>query len=240
MKEMKERSLFDTILSVFTPIHRDGHKFAFIAGIVTLALFLVGASSLGWIAGLTTVFVAYFFRDPDRATPVRDGLVIAPADGKIIAIGQRRPPKELGFSEEPMTCISIFLSVFDVHIIRAPVAGTIIRKTYVPGLFINAANDKASEDNERMAIVQRTAGGEEVGFVQIAGLVARRIVDFVREGEIAPAGSRVGLIRFGSRVDVYIRPGKGLLVAEGQKTIAGETVLADFRSDETIREVRVS
>jgi phosphatidylserine decarboxylase len=237
---LKERSLLNTILSTFTPVHRDGHKFIAIAGLATIALFVVGASSLGWIAGLVTVFVGYFFRDPDRATPIRDGLVIAPADGKIIAIGLKRPPRELGFSDEPMTCISIFLSVFDVHIIRSAVTGTIIRKTYVPGLFINAASDKASEDNERLAMALRTPNGDEVGMIQIAGLVARRIVDFVREGETAPAGSRVGLIRFGSRVDVYVRAGKGLMVAEGQRTIAGETVLADFKSDETIREVRVS
>jgi phosphatidylserine decarboxylase len=237
---LKERSLLSTILSTFTPIHRDGHKFVAIAGLATIALLVIGVPPLGWIAGLITVFVAYFFRDPDRATPIREGLVIAPADGRVIAISQKRPPKELGFSEEPMTCISIFLSVFDVHIIRAAVTGTILRKTYVPGLFINAAADKASEDNERLAMVLRTPSGDEVGMVQIAGLVARRIVDFVREGEIAPAGSRVGLIRFGSRVDVYVRQGKGLLVAEGQRTIAGETVLADFRSEETVREVRIS
>jgi phosphatidylserine decarboxylase len=238
---MKERSLFETILSAFTPVHRDGHKFAAIAGLVTLVLFLIGATSLALVAGLVTVFILYFFRDPDRVTPIRDGLIVSPADGKIIAIGPKRPPKELGFSsEEPMTCISIFLSVFDVHIIRAPSTGTILRKTYVPGLFINAANDKASEDNERLAMVLRTSQGDEIGVIQIAGLVARRIVDFVREGEIAPAGSRVGLIRFGSRVDVYIRQGKGVLVAEGQRTVAGETVLADFKSDEADREVRVS
>lgn len=240
MLRMKERSLLDTILSTFTPIHRDGHKFAALAGLATLVLFVIGGGSLGWIAALVTVFIGYFFRDPDRASPLRDDLVLAPADGRVIAITKRRPPAELGFAEGEMVCVSIFLSVFDVHIIRTPAAGTIARYAYIPGLFINAASDKASEDNERLALVTRTASGAEIGFVLIAGLVARRIVPFVKKDDAVTAGQRIGLIRFGSRVDVYLRSDKGLLVAEGQRTIAGETVLADLKSTETAREVRVS
>ena len=231
--------IVDTVLSVLTPIHWDGHKFIAIGAIATLLLFWLW-NPLGWIGVVLTLYVAYFFRDPERATPVRDDLVIAPADGKIVAVGLKTPPSELGLPAAPMTCVSIFLSVFDVHITRAPVTGTILRRAYVTGLFLNAALDKASEDNEREAMVFKTAAGREIGIVRIAGLVARRIVTLVNEGQSIQAGVRTGLIRFGSRVDVYIPEGRGVLVAEGQRTIGGETVLADFRSEELGREVRVN
>jgi phosphatidylserine decarboxylase len=231
--------LVDTIFSVLTPIHWDGHKFIAIGAIATLLLFWLW-EPLGWIAALLTAYIAYFFRDPERATPIREDLVIAPADGRIVAVRLKTPPPELGLAATPMTCISIFLSVLDVHITRAPVTGQILRRAYVPGLFLNAALDKASEDNEREGMVFRTAAGREIGLVRIAGLIARRIVTLVREGQLIEAGGRTGLIRFGSRVDVYIPNGKGVLVAEGQRTVAGETILADFRSEEVGREVRVA
>ena len=231
--------IFDTILSVLTPINSDGYKFVAIGAIVTLVLFWIW-DPLGWIGVLVTAYVAYFFRDPERATPIRDELVIAPADGRIVAVRLKQPPSELGLAPMPMTCISIFLSVLDVHVNRAPVSGQIARRVYVPGLFLNAALDKASDDNEREATVIRTGGGREIGMVRIAGLVARRIVGVVGEGQHIDAGARVGLIRFGSRVDVYIPEGKGVLVAEGQRAVGGETVLADLRSEEIGREVRVS
>jgi phosphatidylserine decarboxylase len=231
--------IVDAIFSVLTPIHWDGHKFIAIGAIATLVLFWLW-TPLGWIGLLATAYVAYFFRDPERASPIREDLVIAPADGRIVGVRLRTPPAELGLPATPMTCISIFLSVLDVHINRAPVTGTIARRAYVTGLFVNAALDKASEDNEREAMVFKTASGREVGVVRIAGLIARRIVTLVSEGQTIAAGARTGLIRFGSRVDIYIPDGKGVLVAEGQRTIGGETVLADFRSEEIGREVRVS
>ena len=230
--------IVDTVFSVLAPIHWDGHKFIAIGAIATLLLFWLW-EPLGWIGVVLTAYVAYFFRDPERATPIRDDLVIAPADGRIVAVRLKTPPAELGLPATPMTCISIFLSVLDVHITRAPVTGTLLRRNYITGLFVNAALDKASEDNEREAMVFKTASGREVGVVRIAGLVARRIVTLVRESQLIEAGARTGLIRFGSRVDVYIPEGKGVLVAEGQRTIGGETVLADFRSEELGREVRV-
>jgi phosphatidylserine decarboxylase len=173
-------------------------------------------------------------------TPVREGLIIAPADGDITSIHLDRPRSELGLPDQPHTCISIFLSVFDVHINRAPVDGQIVREIHVPGVFLNAALDKASEDNEREIMVFKTASGMQIGVVRIAGLIARRIVTFVREGQMVEAGSRVGLIRFGSRVDIYIPSARGVLVAEGQRVIGGETVLVDLRSDENGREVRLN
>ena len=235
---MNERhNLIGTIRAGLVPVHMDGHKFVGIGVVATILLFLLW-SPLGWLGVLGTAYVAYFFRDPPRVTPVREGLVIAPADGRITSVNLDTPPTELGLGDQPHTCISIFLSVFDVHINRAPVDGHVVRKIYVPGLYLNAALDKASEDNEREAMVFRTASGLEVGVVRIAGLIARRIVTFVREGQVVEAGSRTGLIRFGSRVDIYIPGARGILVAEGQRTVGGETVLADLRSEENGREVR--
>jgi phosphatidylserine decarboxylase len=164
--------------------------------------------------------------------------VVAPGDGRVSAIERVRPPMELGLGEAERLRISIFLSVFDVHINRAPVAGRISRSIYVPGSFLNAALDKASEENERRSLVITTAGGTEIAVVQIAGLIARRIVTFLNEGDSVGAGQRFGLIRFGSRVDLYLPPGRGTLVAVGQRAVGGETVLADLKSDEPEREAR--
>jgi phosphatidylserine decarboxylase len=236
---MSERhSLIDTITDSIVPIHSDGYKFLAIGAGVCLLLFLVWPP-LAWIAVLITAWIAYFFRDPPRVTPMREGLIIAPGDGRISAIEQVRPPAELGLGDEPRLRISIFLSVFDVHINRSPVAGRVVRSIYVPGSFLNAALDKASEENERRCLIISTSGNIEIAVVQIAGLVARRIVTFIREGDTVGIGERYGLIRFGSRVDTYLPPGHGALVAVGQRAVGGETILADLKSNEPEREARV-
>ncbi|NJM33798.1 MAG: phosphatidylserine decarboxylase [Rhodomicrobium sp.] len=232
-------NIVDTVRSALVPVHWDGHKFIGAGAAVTILLFLIWAP-LGWIGLLITGFIAYFFRDPARVTPIREGLIVSPADGTITSVLVDTPRTELGLPDQPHTCISIFLSILDVHINRAPVDGQIVRRLHVPGLYLNAAMDKASEDNEREIMVIKAASGLQVGVVRIAGLIARRIVTFVREGQSVEAGSRVGLIRFGSRVDIYIPSAKGILVAEGQRVIGGETVLADLRSEENGREVRLN
>jgi len=180
-----------------------------------------------------TVWCALFFRDPVRVTPVREGIVVAPADGRISMITQAIPPPELGLGDKALPRISIFMSVFNCHINRSPVAGRIDRIAYRPGVFINAELDKASEDNERNSLVIATPNGR-IGVIQIAGLVARRIVSFVKEGQSIGAGERFGLIRFGSRLDVYLPEGTKALVCEGQTAIAGETILADFRLNDDL------
>jgi phosphatidylserine decarboxylase len=233
----ERHSLFDTIAEGIAPVHSDGYRFVGIGVAVALFFFWLWPP-LAWVAVLVTAWIAYFFRDPPRVTPLRDGLIVAPADGRISAIERIRPPAELGFDDAERVRVSIFLSIFDVHINRAPVAGRIARSVYVPGAFLNAALDKASEENERCALVIAKPDGTEVGVVQIAGLIARRIVTFVREGDSIGAGERFGLIRFGSRVDVYLPPGHGVLVAVGQRAVGGETVLSDSKSDETEREAR--
>jgi len=238
-KRVSERySLFDTIGEAIQPVHSDGYKFLAIGAGLTLLFFLLWPP-LAWLAALLTAWIAYFFRDPARVTPLRDGLVIAPGDGRIAAIERVRPPSELGLGDGERLRISTFLSMFDVHINRAPIAGRITRSLYVPGSFLNAARDKASEENERRAIVILTPAGVDIAVVQIAGLIARRIVTFVGEGDTLGVGQRFGLIRFGSRVDVYLPPGRGALVSVGQRAVGGETVLADLRSDEPEREARV-
>jgi phosphatidylserine decarboxylase len=234
----ERHSLIDTITDGIAPVHSDGYKFLAIGVVVCLLLFLVWPPA-AWVAVLVTAWIAYFFRDPARVTPMRDGLVISPGDGRISAIESVRPPAELGLGDEPRLRVSIFLSVFDVHINRAPVAGRVVRSVYVPGTFLNAALDKASEENERRCLVIATPAGAEIAVVQIAGLIARRIVTFIREGDTVGVGERYGLIRFGSRVDTYLPPGRGALVAVGQRAVGGETVLADLKSDEPEREARV-
>ena len=222
-------------------VHPEGRKFGAIVLGAALVAFMVGWSLLGWpLLGLT-VFVLAFFRDPTRVVPQGDGLIIAPADGLVTLIQQVAPPRELtmddgsgtpALSGAVVTRVSIFMSVFDVHINRAAIGGTVRRVVYIPGKFLNADLDKASEENERQHILIDRGGGENgggllVGFTQIAGLVARRIVPFVKPGDIIAAGQRVGLIRFGSRVDVYLPEGSDSLVLLGQKVVAGETVLAE-------------
>lgn len=216
---------------VVVPIHRAGWPFVAGGLVVAVALGLV-AWSLLWLGLLVTAWMAYFFRDPARVTPAGDEIVVSPADGVVQAIVARRPPAELELGPEARTCISVFLNVFDVHVNRAPVGGRITRLAYHPGKFLNAAHDKASDENERQSFRIETAGGEVFGLVQIAGLVARRIVRSVAEGEVVAAGQRVGLIRFGSRCDVYLPDGMAPLVGVGQRAVAGETVLADGRRNQ--------
>lgn len=235
----EHHGILDTIFESFAPVHPDGHKFIAIGAAVTLVFFLI-YPPLGWIAAAITAWIVYFFRDPQRVTPLRPGLVVSAADGKISSIEKITPPAELGMGSEERVRISTFLSVFDVHINRSPVAGRIVRSLYVPGAFLNAALDKASEDNERRILVIDTATDGEIGVVQIAGLVARRIVTFSQIGDTVGAGQRFGLIRFGSRVDVYLPPGKVALVNVGQRAVAGETVFADLQSAEPEREARLA
>ena len=204
--------IVDTIIDSLAPVNRDGHKFIAIAAGLALVFFLVWPP-LAWVFVIAALYIAYFFRDPDRVTPLREGLIIAPADGRIAAIESVQPPAEMGLGPEPRVRISTFLSVLDVHITRAPVSGRVVRSIYIPGAFLNAALDKASEENERRVIIIQKVDGTEIGVVQIAGLVARRIVPFVHEGDSVGVGERLGLIRFGSRVDVYLPPGKHALVA---------------------------
>jgi phosphatidylserine decarboxylase len=228
-------TLVDTIKSTFVPIHPEGYRFIAIFGLIAVLLFWFGASWLGWIGVVLTAWCAYFFRDPERVTPTREGLVISPADGRVSLIVDVIPPPELDLPREPLTRVSVFMNVFDVHVNRAPVAGRISKLTYVPGLFVNAELDKASEDNERQAITLAMADGRKIGVIQIAGLVARRIVKFVDEGGELQTGERFGLIRFGSRVDVFLPKGVSPLVTVGQRAIAGETVIADLTSSEQRR-----
>ena len=216
----------DTLKSVLVPIHREGHKFIATFLVVAFLLFFV-SDALGWLGILATAWCVYFFRDPPRVTPTRDGLVISPADGVVQMIERAVPPTELGMGEDARLRISIFMNVFNVHVNRMPVEGEVVSLAYRPGKFINAMEDKASEDNERQALRVRMNDGSEIAVVQIAGLVARRILCWVKEGERVSAGTRFGMIRFGSRLDVYLDDGMAPLVVEGQTMIAGETILAD-------------
>lgn len=220
-------------------IHPEGRKFGAIAGVVALVGWIFLGPWVGWPLAVLTLCVLAFFRDPVRVVPQDDRLVIAPADGLVTLIGKVAPPRELTvddgsgtvpLSTEAVTRISIFMSVFDVHINRAPIAGTVRRVIYIPGKFVNADLDKASEENERQHILIERGDGQRICFTQIAGLVARRIVPFVKPGDIIAAGQRIGLIRFGSRVDVYLPAGTEPRVLLGQKIIAGETVLAEIAS----------
>jgi phosphatidylserine decarboxylase len=221
----EDHTLLDTITKFFVPVHKDGYKFVAAFAGVALLLFWV-SDVLGGIGAVMTLYCAYFFRDPERFPPSGKGLVIAPADGRISAIEEIAPPKELDLDGEKRIRISIFLSVFDVHINRSPVAGKITRMVYVPGKFLNAELDKASEENERQCLTLETSGGTRIGCIQIAGLIARRIVTFVQEGATLEAGERFGLIRFGSRTDIYLPPGAKPAVRVGQTAIGGETVLS--------------
>lgn len=231
-------SVVNSVRKMLVPVHPEGY--VFIAAAILLAI--VGGwiwSPLGWLFWIAAGFVAYFFRDPPRVTPTRDGLVVAPADGRVDMVGYFKPPPELGLGDRPLPRITIFLSVFDVHIQRAPIGGRVTKIAYTPGLFVSADLDKASEDNERNGIVIDNAHGR-FGVVQIAGLIARRIVCFVREGEELAPGERYGLIRFGSRVDIFLPETVKPLVGVGQKAIGGETILADLKAQESQRTFRVA
>ena len=222
----------------FPAVHPEGRKYAVGVGAAALLAFFVHWQFLAWILVGLTIWVATFFRDPVRTTPRGDRLVVSPADGLVTMIARVPPPPELrgpeGLADGDYTRVSIFMSVFDVHINRAPISGRVKRIAYVPGKFVNADLDKASEDNERQHFLIEGSDGLKIGFTQIAGLVARRILSFVREGDMVDAGQRVGLIRFGSRVDVYLPAGTSPKVLLGQRSIAGETVLAEIGSDVTL------
>jgi phosphatidylserine decarboxylase len=232
-------SVIASIRSQFAPIHPEGYPFIGVFALISLFLFWLWLP-LGWIGTFATLWCVYFFRDPARVSPMREGIVISPADGRVSQVANAVPPVELGLGERPLTRISVFMSVFDCHVNRSPAAGRVERIVYRAGKFMSADLDKASEDNERNAFVIVTGTGQRIAVIQIAGLVARRIVVFAREGDAVGAGQRIGMIRFGSRVDVYLPEGGQPLVAEGQTAIAGETVLADLRPSEPGRTFRVN
>jgi phosphatidylserine decarboxylase len=224
-----------TMLGTFIkPMHPEGIKFVAIFAVITAVLFWLFAP-LGWIGVGLTVWCYYFFRDPKRTTPTREGLIISPADGVVSLIERAVPPRELGMAPDALTRVSVFMNVFNCHVNRAPIAGKVLSVAYRPGKFFNASLDKASEDNERNGLCLELADGRQIAVVQIAGLVARRIVCWTKTGQPLLTGERFGLIRFGSRVDVYLPEGVEPLVAVGQGTIAGETVLADLASHEAAR-----
>ena len=220
---------------VLAPIHPDGWRFVAIFAAASLVLYWI-AHPLGWLGFIATAWCVYFFRDPWRVTPSRPGLVVAPADGRIVAVDAVPPPPELEMGSAPMLRIGIFLNIFDVHVNRMPIGGRIARRVYHAGKFLNASLDKASEENERMAFRVATQEGADVAVVQVAGLIARRIVATVDAGDEVIAGQRFGLIRFGSRTDVYLPPHWTSLAIVGQRAVGGETVIADARSDEQPRQ----
>lgn len=245
--ELRDNQGRGSVAWSWPPIHPEGRRFGLIAVAIALVFLLVlDWEIIGWPLMLLSLGVFAFFRDPARVVPQGEGLILAPADGLVTQIVKVPPPIELqaadpagapGLGAEPVTRISIFMSVFDVHINRAPVGGTVRRVVYIPGKFLNADLDKASEDNERQHIMIERADGLPIGFTQIAGLVARRIVPFVKPGDIVAAGQRVGLIRFGSRVDVYLPAGTDARIVLGQTTLAGETVLAELGQQRLIEGV---
>jgi phosphatidylserine decarboxylase len=231
----KPDSHLTTVKWRFPSVHPEGRKYVVIAAGVTLVTYLVISHFLGWLLVGVAIWVAAFFRDPIRTTPQDPKLVVSPADGLVTMVVKVPPPPELagadGLADAEMTRISIFMSVFDVHINRSPIAGRVRKIAYVPGKFLNADLDKASEDNERQHFLIERDDGVKIGFTQIAGLVARRILAFVKEGDVVASGERVGLIRFGSRVDVYLPSGTGTRILVGQRAIAGETILGEIGSD---------
>lgn len=224
----------DTFLK---PMHPEGWKFVPVFAGVTLVLFWLW-QPLGWIGLGLTVWCYYFFRDPKRSVPVNKGLLVSPADGVVSLIERAVPPEELGLGPQALTRVSVFMSVFNCHVNRAPIAGTVTAVAYRPGKFLNASLDKASVDNERNAIAIRMEDGRQIAVVQIAGLVARRIMWWVKPGDALRTGERFGLIRFGSRLDVYLPEGVEPQVALGQTMIAGESVIAMIGQDAPARAAR--
>ncbi len=211
---------------VMTPIHKEGHTYIAIFFAVALALYYFVSPFLGWVGILLTAWCIYFFRDPDRVIPDEEGVLVSPADGTVCAISDATPPAELGMGDKPCTRISIFLSVFNVHVNRVPAAGKITGLAYVPGKYLNAAATEASEENERQLVRMTTEEGYDIAFAQVAGLVARRILCDLKEGDEVERGARFGLIRFGSRTDIYLDKRLKPTVAVGQTMIGGETIIA--------------
>src|SRR5688572_30160262 len=243
MPSLEKSDLVTTTVRYRMPsVHPDGRKFVVVAAaIAVLFWWIIDWDVIGWLAAGLTLWTAAFFRDPIRTTPTGEGLIVAPADGLVTMIATVSPPRELvgegGLADEPMIRVSIFMSVFDVHINRSPITGTITRVVYIAGKFLNADLDKASEDNERQHILVEGEDGTRVAFTQIAGLVARRIVPWIKVGDQVMSGQRVGLIRFGSRVDVYLPAGTSSQVLLGQRTVAGETILGRIGVSELIEGV---
>jgi len=219
--------IFESIKSAFSPPHKAGYPFI-AGGIVVAFLGLLIWHPLAWLGVIFALFCLYFFRDPERVAPPRANVFLAPADGLVVSIEHAAPPAELGLGDLPRPRVAIFLSVLDVHVNRAPIAGTVTRIAYRAGKFLNAAEDKASDENERNALDMKLPTGQEIAVVQIAGLIARRILCDVTEGQTLAAGERFGIIRFGSRTDLYLPAGSIPLVAIGQRMIGGETVIADL------------
>jgi phosphatidylserine decarboxylase len=217
------------------PLHPDGFKFVAAGVLATLLLFLLWAPA-GWAAAIATLWMVYFFRDPWRVTPTRPGLLISPADGIVVSIAAATPPRELAMGDMAVVRIGVFLNIFDVHVTRAPVGGRVAAMRYTKGRFVNAGLDKASEHNERLAIRIAPPEGPDVAFVLVAGLVARRIVCNLYDGQQVATGQRVGIIRFGSRVDIYCPPPYVPMVVAGQRMVGGETVLADRLAEEPPRQ----
>jgi len=220
---------------VLAPLHPDGFKFVLAAVLATVLLFLVWAPA-GWAAAAVTLWMVYFFRDPWRVTPNREGLLVSPADGIVMSVTPARPPPELDMGEAEIVRIGIFLNIFDVHVTRAPVGGRVAALRYTKGRFVDASREEASLNNERMAIRIAPPEGPEIAYVQVAGLVARRIVCELHEGQRIATGQRMGIIRFGSRVDVYCPPPYVTMVVAGQRMVGGETVLADRFAQEPPRQ----
>lgn len=220
--------------TVLVPIHRDGWPFIGVFAAIALGLAFV-AQPLGWLGLAMTAWCTYFFRNPDRVTPARQGLVVSPADGIVQLVDRAPPPAELEMGDAPRNRVAVFMNVFNVHVNRIPCDGTVTAASYRPGKFVNASLDKASEFNERQSLRISLADGRDLACVQIAGLIARRIRCDVGNGDAVQAGQRFGLIRFGSRLDIYLPDGVAPMVALGQRTIAGETVIADLHSDEPTR-----
>lgn len=220
---------------VLAPLHPDGFKFVLAAALATVLLFLLWTPA-GWAAAVVTLWMVYFFRDPWRVTPTREGLLVSPADGIVTSVTTARPPPELEMGDAEVARIGIFLNIFDVHVTRAPVGGRVVALRYTKGRFVNASHEEASLNNERMAIRVAPPEGPEIAYVQIAGLVARRIGCDLREGQRIVTGQRMGIIRFGSRVDVYCPPPYVTMVVAGQRMVGGETVLADRFAQEPSRQ----
>jgi phosphatidylserine decarboxylase len=217
----------ETVKSVLSPPHKAGYPFI-LGGVAAAVLGLIVWHALTWLGLIFTLFCLYFFRDPERVLPPRENVFVAPADGLVVSIEPAIPPVELGLPPVPLMRVAIFLSVLDVHVNRTPISGTVAKIAYHPGLFLSAADDKASDDNERNSLLLRLPSGQDVVVVQIAGLIARRILCEVREGQALTAGERIGIIRFGSRTDLYLPAGCTPLISVGQRMIGGETVIAEL------------
>ena len=220
---------------VLAPLHPDGFKFVLAAALAAVLLFLLWTPA-GWATAVVALWMVYFFRDPWRVTPTREGLLVSPADGIVTSVTPAHPPPELDMGDAEVARIGIFLNIFDVHVTRAPVGGRVVALRYTKGRFVNASHEEASLNNERMAIRVAPPEGPEIAYVQVAGLVARRIVCDLREGQRVATGQRMGIIRFGSRVDVYCPPPYVTMVVAGQRMVGGETVLADRFAQEPSRQ----